>query len=90
MSLSVQQIICSGWMRTKSKPSARDCFCVFELNKYFSIPFVLPRTVPFKQNQLGGNEDLIKSNYRQETETSFFYLTIRIKSFHLMKNEMPR
>ena len=80
-------------MRTKSKPSARDCFCVFELNKCFSIPFVFPRavtTVPFKQNQLGGNEDLIKSNYRQETETSFFYLTIRIKSFHLMKNEMPR
>ena len=71
-------------MRTKSKPSARDCFCVFELNKCFSIPFVLPRavtTVPFKQKQLGGNEDLIKSNYRQETETFFLLLNYKYKIF---------
>lgn len=33
---------------------------------------------------------LIKSNNRQETESSFFYFTVNIKSFHLIKNEMTQ
>ena len=31
---------------------------------------------------------LIRSNYRQETESSLSYFTIKMKSFHLMKSEM--
>ena len=33
---------------------------------------------------------LIMSNNRQETESSFFYFIINIKSFDLIKNEMAR
>ena len=37
---------------------------------------------------LGRKFILIRSNYRQETESSFFYFTLSMKSFYLLTNEM--